>query len=132
MAKIDGKWFVENIDNSNKYRLEEVPVASLGDYERKLYRVSRESDDSIHYKGISASRSRITEDQNRGLTIDDTFKIGEHYIENALIDGDEDNVEFVLHSKREFKRSLVEDGSYLPEIIKNVRIANLANPYSRI
>lgn len=132
MAKIDGKWFVENIDNDNQYRLEEIPVVSSGDYKRKLYRVTEESTGRIHYKGINISSSKIAEDKSKGLSVDDIFAVGENYIENVLLSGNEDNMEFVFHTDRVFKKPLAEDGSYLPEVIKNVRIANLANPYSKI
>lgn len=132
MAKIDDNWFVENIDNGNKYILEEVPVVSLGDYGRKLYRVTEESTGRIHYKGINISSSKMAEDKNKGLSIDDIFAVGENYIENVLLSSNEDGMEFVFHTDRVFQRPLAEDGSYLPEIIKNVRIANLANPYSKI
>lgn len=132
MARINRKWFVENIDNGNKYILEEIPVVSLGNYERKLYRVTEESTGNIHYKGINISRSRIAEGKNKDLSIDDIFETGENCIENTLLSDNENNMEFVFHTDKEFTRPLAEDGSYLPEIITNVRVGNLANEYSSI
>lgn len=132
MAKINGKWFVENIGGP-KYILEEISIENLGDYERRLYRVTNEYTKIVHYKGINISKSRIAKDKNKSMSRDEIFQLGENRIENALIDGNEANIEFVFRTDNEYKRLLGEDGNYLPTEIKlNVYVGNLANEYSSI
>ena len=110
MDKIKEHWIVEN--ETEKFGLEFVEgLATPPDSEREFYRVVS-PEGTIHYKGINVSRSRIVEDQNKGIKKEDIFTEGRDRIENALIMGDKRNIEFVFHSDRNFIRELDKDGGY--------------------
>lgn len=106
------------------------------DHVRRLFRIEESGSDRPFYIGICVSRSNLKVEENRGREIEDIWqKYIENYIEKPLIY--EDNVdiqsrELEIGDTTFWKGLNPEDGSYLPEVMKNIRISNLANPYNKI
>lgn len=106
------EWYVSN--EYNDYILEYVPTDISIDGVHALYRILNKTADKVHYKGICMSRTYIAIERNKGKTTEELFdEAGKNFIENALLMGDEENKEIVMHSDRIFWKPLDLDGGHV-------------------
>lgn len=97
---------------NHKYVIEPVVgISSRSDERRAFYRVVKD-DDKVHYKSYAFTESRIRVELNKGNSYENIFSAGEDIIEKYLLLDNDQNMEFVFSSNRNFIRDLNDFGEY--------------------
>lgn len=83
--------------SGREYFLEEIEgISSLGDYKRKLFRVTNKKSGKISYKGIRVSGTNIAVESAKGRTLDDIYKELFKSIATEILNDDENNIEYFM------------------------------------